>query len=358
MAFQCEKLLKAMICKVTVLCLLFEALALSQRPTQVSLPPCQDSVYLDRCRGTRTYVSGDRYVGDFYDNLESGQGTYIFANGKYVGEFRDGAFSGRGIETFANGDNYAGDFRQSMFNGQGTLTYAERNTQIGELRGGSFDGRGAYLIVNGKKCVNRGDRYVGDFRDNYANGQGTYTIVSGDGYVGAFRNGTFNGQGTYTFSNGTKQVGEFINGVYAQPSYQIAPSVPTRAGSPFEVILQQRNGVLLVPVLINNTITLDFIIDSGASDVTIPPDVVLALLRTGSLTKADFLGTQTYILADGSRVPSQTFRIRSLKVGDKILENVSGSVASGNGSSLLGQSFLSRFNSWSIDNTRKVLLLR
>jgi hypothetical protein len=355
-------MIEIMIRRVTVLGLLFEALALSQRPTQVSLAQCQDSVYMDRCRGTRTYSNGDRYAGDFYDNLESGQGTYTFANGKYVGEFRDGAFSGRGIETFTNGDNYAGDFRLSMFNGQGTLTYAEGNTQVGELRGGSFDGRGAYLVVNGKKCVNRGDKYAGEFRDNYANGQGTYTLVNGDKYVGTFRNGTFNGQGTYTFLNGTKQAGEFINGTYAESSNPVASSppksVPTRAGRPFEVILQQRNGVLLVPVLINNTISLDFIIDSGASDVTIPPDVVLALMRTGTLTKADFLGTQTYILADGSRVPSQTFRIRSLKVGDNVLENVSGSVASANGSLLLGQSFLSRFHSWSIDNTRKVLLLQ
>jgi predicted aspartyl protease len=361
-----------MIHRLTVSCLLFEALAFSQGPTQVSLPQCQDSLYLDRCSGTRTYANGDKYIGDFHENLESGKGTYIFANGKYVGELRDGVFSGRGIETFANGDNYDGEFRLSMFNGQGTLTYAEGNNQVLELHGGSFDGRGAYLIVDGRKFVNRGDKYVGEFHDNYANGQGTYTLANGDKYVGAFRNGTFNGEGTYTFSNGTKQAGEFMNGVYAELPKQIAPSAPKfgtqpssgpvtappRAGRPFEVALRQRNGVLLVPVLINNTMSLDFIIDSGASDVTVPPDVVLALMRAGTLTKADFLGTHTYILADGSKVPSQTFRIKSLKVGDTILENVVGSVGSGNGTLLLGQSFLSRFSSWSIDNTRKVLLLR
>jgi hypothetical protein len=72
-------------------------------------------------------------------------------------------------------------------------------------------------------------------------------------------------------------------------------------------------------------------------------------MRTGTLKQSDFLDQKTYRLADGSTVPSQTFRIRSLKVGSKVIENVNGSVASAKGTLLLGQSFLSRFKSWSID---------
>jgi len=112
-----------------------------------------------------------------------------------------------------------------------------------------------------------------------------------------------------------------------------------------------------VPALINDKIPLDFVIDSGASDVTVPADVVSTLMRTGTLVSADFTGTQIYVLADGSHVPSQTFRIRSLRVGDLVLNNVAASVASANGSLLLGQSFLGRFKSWSIDNDKKVLVL-
>ena len=119
--------------------------------------------------------------------------------------------------------------------------------------------------------------------------------------------------------------------------------------------MRPEGGVYVIPVLINNAITLDFTVDSGAADVAIPADVVLTLMRTGTLKDADFLGEQTYILADGSKVPSQTFRIRSLKVGDKVLENVIGSIASVKGNLLLGQSFLSRFKSWSVDNTKHTL---
>jgi predicted aspartyl protease len=102
---------------------------------------------------------------------------------------------------------------------------------------------------------------------------------------------------------------------------------------------------------------LDFVVDSGAADVSIPADVVSTLMRTKTLKETDFLGEQTYVLADGSKVPSQTFVIRSLKVGNIVLENVNGSVASVHGSLLLGQSFLRRFKSWSVDNSKHALLL-
>jgi len=71
----------------------------------------------------------------------------------------------------------------------------------------------------------------------------------------------------------------------------------------------------------------------------------------------DFIGEKRNQLADGSTIPSTTFRIRSLRVGDKVLHDVTGSIASVKGSLLLGQSFLSRFTSWSINNTTHQLVL-
>jgi predicted aspartyl protease len=144
----------------------------------------------------------------------------------------------------------------------------------------------------------------------------------------------------------------------AQPSTSHrAPSSPGTTGGSTVVPLQKEAGTYVVPVLINGAIILGFVLDSGASDVTITADVVMTLLRTGTLKEDDFIGTQTYKLADGSTVPSTTFRIRSLKVGDRSIENVVGSVAPVEGSLLLGQSFLSRFKSWSISNAGQVLKL-
>ena len=135
------------------------------------------------------------------------------------------------------------------------------------------------------------------------------------------------------------------------------PDDTQAAASLISVPMQKEGGIYVVPVIINDAITLYFIVDSGASDVSIPADVVTTLMRTGTLKQSDFLGQKTYLLADGSKVPSQTFRIRSLKIGGKVVEDVDGSIASEKGGLLLGQSFLSRFKSWSIDNNTHALVL-
>ena len=130
-----------------------------------------------------------------------------------------------------------------------------------------------------------------------------------------------------------------------------------RSDGHLSVPLATEGGTLVVPVLINDALTLKFVLDSGAADVSIPADVAMTLVRTGTLTSADFLGERTYVLADGTKVPSQVFQIRSLKVGGAELKNVRASISSAKGSLLLGQSFLSRFSTWSIDNLRQVLVL-
>jgi len=136
------------------------------------------------------------------------------------------------------------------------------------------------------------------------------------------------------------------------------PSDQSNDAAENDVQLVSDDGTFEVPALINGVIPLNFTVDSGASDVSIPADVALTLIRTGTLQTSDFLGTQSYTLADGSTVPSTTFMIRSLKVGSQVITNVEASISDVNGPLLLGQSFLSRFTSWSIDNSRQVLILK
>jgi clan AA aspartic protease (TIGR02281 family) len=123
------------------------------------------------------------------------------------------------------------------------------------------------------------------------------------------------------------------------------------------VSLKSDAGIFVVPVHINGTVTLDFVVDSGASYVSIPADVFSTLNRAGTIKQNDYVGKETLVLADGTKSESTIFTIRSLKVGDIVIENVKSSVASAKGSLLLGQSFLERFKSWSIDNTKRELVL-
>jgi hypothetical protein len=104
----------------------------------------------------------------------------------------------------------------------------------------------------------------------------------------------------------------------ADPSQMKTGSADTwdTKSTPFMVAMENVGGVYQVPIRINDTITLDAIVDSGATDVGIPADVVLTLMRSKTISSEDFTGSQTYMLADGSKVPSQQFKIKSLKVGE------------------------------------------
>lgn len=105
---------------------------------------------------------------------------------------------------------------------------------------------------------------------------------------------------------------------FSSESNQVA--VRGRASDVQGIPLKVQGGTFLIPVLINGQITLNFTIDSGATDVTIPADVLVTLARTGTIQKSDFIGKENLRLANGSIVPSTIFLIRSLKVGTILLE--------------------------------------
>jgi hypothetical protein len=124
-----------------------------------------------------------------------------------------------------------------------------------------------------------------------------------------------------------------------------------------EVALVEDHGIYKIPVRINDVLTLDFVIDSGASEVQVPADVALTLLRTGTITQDDFLPGKTYVLADGSNVKSERFILKHLKVGNVLVNQVEAGITGIDGQLLLGQSFLQKIDAWSLDNKRKVLVL-
>jgi clan AA aspartic protease (TIGR02281 family) len=123
------------------------------------------------------------------------------------------------------------------------------------------------------------------------------------------------------------------------------------------VPLTREHGAFVLPVVMNGRITRNFMIDSGASDVTISADVLADLTRAGTIATTDFLSSQVYQLADGSKTRTQRVRIRSLRVGGVELKDVIVSVAPHADLLLLGQSFLGRLQSWAIDNQRHLFAI-
>jgi len=143
-----------------------------------------------------------------------------------------------------------------------------------------------------------------------------------------------------------------------EPTSPPSVSLACQGIGPRSIRMKADGGAYVVPVTINNAIKLDFVVDSGSADVSVPADVVLTLIRTGTINQSDFLGNRTYQLADGSSLPSPVFRIRSLRVGCMSVSNVTASVAPVRATLLLGQSFLGRFRSWSVDNKNHSLMLK
>ena len=135
---------------------------------------------------------------------------------------------------------------------------------------------------------------------------------------------------------------------------QLGLPVPT---TETRIPLENLGGTMVAPVVINNAIKLNFFVDSGASEVSIPADVFSTLLRTNTLTQTDITGFRNYKNADGEVFRSNTFVIRSLKLGDVEVLNVPAKVAPTNAPLLLGQSFLKRFKTWSINNSTQELIL-
>lgn len=122
-----------------------------------------------------------------------------------------------------------------------------------------------------------------------------------------------------------------------------------------EVPLLAEGGVFKIPAKINGIVPVSFIIDSGAADVVIPADVADILIRTGTLSAENQIGSKIYILADGSKIPLGTFKLRSIQVGNRILRDITATITGVDGGLLLGQSFLSHFKKWSIDNIKHTI---
>lgn len=140
---------------------------------------------------------------------------------------------------------------------------------------------------------------------------------------------------------------------FAQLSAPVSP-----ATSATKIQMVNNHGILLVPGRIDGKIPLIFAIDSGASTVNIPLGVALLLLHMGALKKDDFIARGAVEIGNGAMVPTIIFKIESLRVGNVTVENVTGSISNGSGPVLLGQSFLTHFSSWSIDNAHGVLVLQ
>ena len=115
------------------------------------------------------------------------------------------------------------------------------------------------------------------------------------------------------------------------------------------------HGVTKVDCTINN-LPLNFIFDTGASDVTISKVEADFMLKNGYLSEQDIVGKKTYQVATGAIAVGTTIVLKEIKFGGLVLNDVRASVVeSQNAPLLLGQSVLQRLGKIEIDNVKRVL---
>ncbi len=158
----------------------------------------------------------------------------------------------------------------------------------------------------------------------------------------------------------------------AQTSCRYRPRGRERADTPISSIQADRreeipkkniipmeyvNGVYYLKVEVND-IPMKFIFDTGASIISISQAEAAFLYKQGTLTDEDFIGNSSFQDANGNVSEGTIARLRKVKVGNIILQDVEASIVPNQRAPLLfGQSALKKFGRISIDNTKHQLIL-
>lgn len=133
------------------------------------------------------------------------------------------------------------------------------------------------------------------------------------------------------------------------------PTLTKMGSGPTEVEMVKENGVYVVPVTINGH-PMRFILDTGASLISISATEAGYMFKQGTITEDDIIGNSRFQDANGDISPGDLIRLKSVQIGDRVLENVTANVVrSSKAPLLLGQSALSKFGKISVDYRRNVV---
>ncbi|MBN1250963.1 MAG: caspase family protein [Bacteroidales bacterium] len=201
-------------------------------------------------QGTYYYSNGDIYKGEYkYDQME-GYGTYTYGGSGtiYLGYWKNSKFHGRGTLTFGKdtkwyGDKYMGDWKEDLKDGWGTYYFANGDKYEGQWKNNKYNGEGTYFYISGKvekgfwvdnelsdennlkegcisgDCDNgygtyvfkSGQKYVGNWVKLKRNGQGINYWPTGEWYSGEWKEDSRHGQGINYYENGEKYDGQWLN---------------------------------------------------------------------------------------------------------------------------------------------------
>lgn len=107
-----------------------------------------------------------------------------------------------------------------------------------------------------------------------------------------------------------------------------------------------------------NGLPLNFIFDTGASDISISQTEVQFMLKNNYLSKSDIRGNQTFMDATGAVSVGTKILLRKVEIGEIEIKNVEASVVhSRNAPLLFGQSALGKYAKIIIDNESETITI-
>jgi predicted aspartyl protease len=117
-------------------------------------------------------------------------------------------------------------------------------------------------------------------------------------------------------------------------------------------------GIYSLTCTLDDCVTIPFIVDTGASETTIPYYVALTLFKAEKIKKEDILESRTYILADGSLMRTDRVKIHKMVIGNHEFREFSVSISDNpNSPILLGQNVLSQLKYMKINYEDNTIIL-
>ena len=122
-----------------------------------------------------------------------------------------------------------------------------------------------------------------------------------------------------------------------------------KTGKHAKVTMRKEGGVYLVPIKVNG-LKLDFIFDTGASNICLSSAEAMVMIRQGQITENEIVGEQQFQDATGGVSVGTIVILRNVQIGDIVLENVEATVVDNiQAPLLLGQTALAKFGKVTID---------
>ena len=178
------------------------------------------------------------------------------------------------------------------------------------------------LILNFTACANNASTGYNSINNDPVTAAVTAAAVKCHKTADAVDDTPFGEEHLAYFKKCMKQYGYNTS---AHPDVSSTVSAPPAQGLG-KVQIEKRGSSYYVPVRINDTITIPFLLDAGAGDLAIPEDVAQTLIRAGALKSGDFIGKRLYQIANGSEEVSPLVRMREVRVGDHVVRNVTAGI--------------------------------